>query len=109
MEKKVLSMGDLLAAKGVSIDNSLAGLIITKIVPDASGQKKVGIEAKTADGKNTKRFECGYKVLEMGFAFENDKGEQVINDGFELQVIQGRNVAIKTGSNNRESKFNWEG
>lgn len=107
MEKKMLSMGDLLAKKGVDINNNLAGLIINRMVPDTSGQKRMGIEAVSADGKVTKRFEVGFKYLEEGFAYENEKGDTIIADGFEITKIQGRDVAIKSGSNQRESKFAW--
>ena len=107
MEKKELSMSALLANKGVDISNQLGGLIVQEIAPNADGQKKVAMRAQTADGKIVKEFEVGFKLLD-GFAYENEVGENVINDGFEITRIGDRNVAIKSGSNNSSSNFTWK-
>lgn len=107
MEVKKLSMSALLANKGVDISNQLGGLIVTEIAPNADGQKKVAMRAQTADGKITKEFEVGFKLLDE-FAHENEAGETVINEGHEMTKIGDRWVAIKSGTNNSSSNFAWK-
>ena len=105
---KALSLGELLQKKGIDTATNIAGMTLVKIVPDENSSNRFGMMLVSKDGKTTKTVEVGRKVLEMGIVLEDEAtGEMTIADGFEIAKIDGRDVAIKTGSNNRASKFNF--